>query len=151
MQAADDAVEVEPGLFLGTRFSALLGALRERGITAVVNYAGELYALRQTYPADGEIETLQHWWEDLEHDILFPALADGYAFIRRNLDAGNRVLVHCAQGISRSPCQVLYYLMRTRHWTYDRALTHLAARVPRARPNPAYARQLAQYASESEW
>ncbi|KIY49054.1 phosphatases II, partial [Fistulina hepatica ATCC 64428] len=55
------------------------------------------------------------------------------------------VLVHCAQGISRSVSAVAAYLMKTFGWTPLSALSFIRARRPDANPNFGFVQQLWEY------
>eukprot|EP00045_Choanoeca_perplexa_P002279 m.23762 g.23762 ORF g.23762 m.23762 type:complete len:215 (-) comp11425_c0_seq2:418-1062(-) len=55
---------------------------------------------------------------------------------------GHNVLVHCAQGKSRSSSVLLYYCMTHAKLDYDTALRLIQSFRPMASPNPGFERQL---------
>lgn len=55
-----------------------------------------------------------------------------------------RVLVHCAMGISRSAAVVIAYLMKQHRWDYDTAKEYVQAKRPIICPNPRFAHELRQ-------
>jgi len=73
---------------------------------------------------------------------LFP---ESTAFIRAALDAGGRVLVHCGDGISRSPAIVTAYVMAAFNLTQDQAFSYVQARRFCVSPNANFANQLSAY------
>lgn len=66
------------------------------------------------------------------------------AFIRDAQHHGS-VLVHCAQGVSRSASVVIAYLIRERGMTFSEALSHSQKVRPVVKPNDAFVRQLRAY------
>ncbi|THH09107.1 hypothetical protein EW145_g2239, partial [Phellinidium pouzarii] len=75
-------------------------------------------------------------------DLLAPHLDGAVCFIRERLNSGENVLVHCQQGISRSPAIVLAYLMRDRALSYDAALQIVKARRKCIKPNEGFEKTL---------
>ncbi|KAJ7474962.1 protein-tyrosine phosphatase-like protein [Mycena latifolia] len=66
----------------------------------------------------------------------------GSVDLRPHLEAprGEGVLVHCQQGVSRSPSIVIAYLIRNHAMSYDAALAFVKRKHACARPNPGFAR-----------
>ncbi|MCW2318634.1 histidinol-phosphate aminotransferase [Rhodoblastus acidophilus] len=58
-------------------------------------------------------------------------------FIKTNVDAGRRVLMHCFAGISRSPALATCYLHEYLGLSIDEALAQVKAGRPQADPHPA--------------
>lgn len=56
-----------------------------------------------------------------------------------------RILVHCAQGISRSATLVIMYLMRTNDLTYEQALELVQKHRDVVQPNPGFVAQLKEF------
>jgi protein-tyrosine phosphatase len=69
--------------------------------------------------------------------ILYPCLE----FIHNARTNGGCVLVHCLEGVSRSVCVVLAYLVKKEGWVPEVALEHLAKCRPNMDPFPLYLRQ----------
>ncbi|KAF8961550.1 protein-tyrosine phosphatase-like protein [Flammula alnicola] len=78
-----------------------------------------------------------------------PYLEGVCAHIDRALRAGRSVLVHCQQGVSRSPAIVIAYLIRNHGMSYDAA--HALVRRKRAciRPNSGFVRALQEWEAVS--
>lgn len=66
-------------------------------------------------------------------------------FIDAALQQGGRVLVHCGDGISRSPALIIAYLMMTFNVTHEEAFLHVQARRFCASPNLSFQRQIEAY------
>jgi len=60
------------------------------------------------------------------------------------------VLVHCAQGASRSPTVVCAYLMLKHRWDMQRAYAHVQKARPIVRINPGFKAQLQRFQKEQE-
>lgn len=60
---------------------------------------------------------------------------------RAHLDAGERVLVHCSAGASRSVAVAATVLALRRDWAVERALSAVAERRAEADPHPALRRR----------
>eukprot|EP01116_Phalansterium_solitarium_P012002 TRINITY_DN27928_c0_g1_i1.p2 TRINITY_DN27928_c0_g1~~TRINITY_DN27928_c0_g1_i1.p2 ORF type:complete len:202 (-),score=69.31 TRINITY_DN27928_c0_g1_i1:139-744(-) len=68
-----------------------------------------------------------------------------FEFIEQARAKNERVLVHCAQGISRSPTVVIAYLMRQNKWDYFTARRFVRQQRPIVYPNLGFVRQLKEY------
>jgi hypothetical protein len=75
------------------------------------------------------------------YDIRAAACA-ALRFIREGVDAGERVLVHCHAGVSRSATVVLLYLMVYHGLGLDEALALLRKARPIVNPNAGFMRHL---------
>lgn len=69
---------------------------------------------------------------------ITPYFQEAYDFI----DEGERVLVHCAAGMSRSASMVIAYLMLKNCWEFRRSYEYVKKRRPIVRPNPGFVAQL---------
>lgn len=59
-------------------------------------------------------------------------------YIEQTLNNGSNVLVHCHQGVSRSPSIVIAYLIRHHNMTFDDARALVKKRRPCIDPNPGF-------------
>lgn len=69
---------------------------------------------------------------------ITPYFQEAFDFI----DSGDRVLVHCAAGMSRSASMVIAYLMMKNFWEFKRAYETVKKKRPIIRPNPGFVTQL---------
>lgn len=68
-----------------------------------------------------------------------------YDFIHHILESGDKVLVHCVAGVSRSATIVTAYLMRLNDMRYKEALAMLKRVRPFVTPNQGFIDQLRLY------
>lgn len=97
--------------------------------------------------------------DDEEADLLLH-LPQAIAFINKGLFDGEpssskkhsaNVLVHCAQGQSRSVAVVTAFLCKTYNLSYEQSLHAIKRKVSFAEPNPGFEKQVRQFiAQESE-
>ncbi|CAD8175336.1 unnamed protein product [Paramecium octaurelia] len=114
---------IENQLYLGNSNHANnLKALNLLGITHVVNCAREI----PNYFSDvlQENKKFLKYFQvpvlDLEEEPISDHFDEAYIFINEALsNQHNKVLVHCAQGKSRSATIVIMFLMRNKQWTFD--------------------------------
>jgi len=89
--------------------------------------------------------------EDFPFAELAAHLPSTTAFIRDALRSSPeaRVLVHCAEGISRSVSVVAAFLMAQYGWSPDDAVAYVKSKRIVANPNVGFVQQLHEYARES--
>ena len=142
--------EVDEFLFVGSyRQAQNAKVLRELGITAVLCVKDSC-----RYPETGSALAYKHvpLCDFGKQDICGGAGGDAAselsplqvcaAFIARNRAAKRATLVHCSQGLNRSPTVAIGVLMLARRWTLARAFAHVLERCPAASPHERYFAQL---------
>ncbi|TRY78194.1 hypothetical protein TCAL_06766 [Tigriopus californicus] len=136
--------QIAENLFLGDKKAAtdleLIGRLK---LTHIVT--AELiplpHSVSSTFP---HLAILHVAFPDVPEADLLTHLEQTTHFIREGVEYG-AVLVHCYHGVSRSAAIVAAFLMRTRHWTLDKALALIRRARPAIGPNDGFLRQLALY------
>jgi len=85
--------------------------------------------------------------EDQESEMICYHFNKAFRFMDMAVAEGpdTRILVHCAQGISRSATLVIMYLMRTGDLTYEQALALVQKHRDIVQPNPGFVSQLKEF------
>lgn len=136
--------EVIPGLFIGSYSDANESVFRELHINSVVNLVS---GFRFKFEEDCKNDNIITNRLDLSVlDSPFYNIAqhfdETFDFIESNLQRGNRVLVYCHAGISRSATIVAMYLQRAYGWNTTKTLFYLRSVRPIVLPNEGFIRQL---------
>jgi protein-tyrosine phosphatase len=134
--------QILPYLYLGCRkVAACLPSLRASGIGNVLNVTS---SVPNKFAAAG-LNYKQIAVED-SHDVnMILHLPEAFAFIERARLSGERVLVHCHAGMSRSVTVILAYLMKFGNHTLDSAYEHVKQIKPDISPNFSFMGQLLEY------
>jgi dual specificity MAP kinase phosphatase len=61
------------------------------------------------------------------------------------IEEAERVFVHCAAGVNRSPAIVIAYLMKKNLWTYEESFAFVKARRAKANKQSNFMKQLLEY------
>eukprot|EP00051_Salpingoeca_urceolata_P029778 m.490974 g.490974 ORF g.490974 m.490974 type:complete len:242 (+) comp28977_c0_seq1:128-853(+) len=130
--------------------------LDEHNITHVVNTAKGLDMFGPRYTkavqdAKGRgIAFLELDWVDAEYQKIDGRIGEAVKFVHGGLCTNNGVLVHCAQGKSRSSCVVLAYLLASSGGkrSVAAALEELQEKRPMAQPNASFMSQLCELAQD---
>jgi protein-tyrosine phosphatase len=95
------------------------------------------------YPVNDSTEELVRKW--LVSSYNMPIIELAYHFINHAVEQGEKVLVHCMAGRSRSVSVVMYYLMRKHNIDSKEAYLLIRAKRQQASPNSAFMDQLRYY------
>jgi protein-tyrosine phosphatase len=126
-------------LYLGDEPDAFSLAFMKERPTAVINCAKELDKSPHC------VAYLHIRLDDENEERLAPHLTRANEFIDDHLANGNRVLVHCYAGVSRSASIVIGYLMYSRGMTFDVARAYVKSKRKTIKPNLGFVRQLHAY------
>nr|QBK85878.1 MAG: dual specificity phosphatase [Marseillevirus LCMAC101] len=130
--------QVTPQIWIGGFLSARNGRwLQDRGVTHIVNASKEL---PDYFPQNFKYLRLD--LNDSSDQDLTKALSNSYRFMKKAIDEGGVVFVHCFAGISRSSSQIIHYLMMDRVMSFERALDYVSRKHPRTNPNDGFRNQL---------
>lgn len=128
--------EVADGLFVGTATDATDEALlRTHDIDIVVS-------LTHASPATGPVTRIDVPMMDGPKNS-YDTFADAVRTVVSQRDSGQRVLVHCAAGASRSPAVAAAVLTHTTGRSLGEAFTEIRDRRPETDPHDALIRQAA--------
>ncbi|CAG9329035.1 unnamed protein product [Blepharisma stoltei] len=140
----EDIHEIENGLYLGSQIAAenleLLQSLGIKNIVQVLEYQSDI-----TFPG-----ITYHFVQinDLESENMIPLLPEALKFISSSLLSGQKVLVHCAAGRSRSATIVIAYIMAKHRLNFEQAHNLVQSRRLCIYPNFGFRRQLKQVGSD---
>ena len=144
------------GLYLGS-FRATFGqqVLTKHKVTLVVNTAKGLATFWPAYKRTEErnkkngIEYCHIPWVDSDTQVLEKRdLNCAIQRIHQHRLRGNGVVVHCAQGKSRSSTLVIAYLCSIFKWSVDKSLEWVKSKRLMAQPNKGFISQLLEFEKE---
>lgn len=133
----DIPTRVMTGLYLGSacsRHPAILDRYKIK-IVITANKESKIYT-------DKNRKYVKYNLRDISTQSLQSALKSSYKIIHDAIKNGERVLVHCAMGISRSASIVIYYVMKSKNTSYDKALLFVRNKRKIVNPNSGFERQL---------
>lgn len=136
---------VTPQLYVGGQFNARGWRwLAAHGLTADVNMRSEFDDAAHGIAPDAYL-----WLPT--HDDHAPTLAQlrtGVAFIRRGIEQGGKVYVHCGSGVGRAPTMAAAYLVST-GLSVDQAWALIRKTRPFIKPTRPQLAALEQFAAET--
>jgi len=135
---------VTPQLYVGGQMNARGWQwLAARGLTADLNLRSEFD------DAAHGIAPQSYLWlpTDDDHAPAMEQLQAGADFIRRNIEGGGKVYVHCAGGVGRAPTMAAAYLIST-GLGVDGAWALIRATRPFVTPTPPQLAALEQFAAD---
>ncbi len=83
--------------------------------------------------------------DDSESSDLYSHLQKVTTFIHDSIENGDKVLVHCQAGISRSATVVIAYIMRSKRYSLQDAFNFVKRKRSIIFPNAGFRQQLAQF------
>ena len=119
-----ESTQIINNLHLGSSFNAYsISELTNKKINVVINVTEEidnfhddnLYMIYYRFPI-----------KDDDNDDISEILEQTYDIIDDHLSKGDRVLIHCFMGASRSAAVIIYYLMRKYNIIYEQALEYVS-------------------------
>ena len=135
----DGIVQVTEGLFVsGVKSANNLGVLRRKGIDLIVNLVSRFQ--ENEFPE--EFEYLSYDLRDSAYSDIIAELHELADKLNDRIQRGDKVLVHCKKGISRSPSVAIAYLIKHKGMDFDSALALLQAKSERVFPNAGFLIQL---------
>ena len=133
-------LEVTDNLFLSDKNTLKdISEVDKHGVSLVVSVAGG----RLQLPAG--VEHVKLHVKDDNKDSLLHQLDEVVQLIHHHVSRGDKVVVHCQAGLSRSPAVIMAYLVRFRRLTVEEALAEVRKVRPRARPRERLLEDLQKY------
>jgi len=145
MTSVPDAHEIVPGIWLGNkRASENAKWMKEEEITVVFNATKDLpfsTTIKKQYriPVDDnlqseEIRNMTLWSQEAVYKVM------------QEHNQGNNILIHCAAGMQRSAAIMAMYLIATRGYGEQQAITHVQGIRPIAfRPQANFRESIAEF------
>ena len=138
---------IAPGLWLGNLVDATsLATIRALGITAIVNVCEETFA---PFARASSIRWLHFPLEDVSSQSLAETVVPATDALRELLAAGERVLLHCVVGKSRSVAIALAYFLLNDAEPLASSFARLQAVRPFVSPNSGFQTQLSALEMET--
>lgn len=137
--------KVVDGLYIGDFASACnLEKLQQLGITHVVTV---LSGVSEMYPNHLIYKTLDICDRDWDSHRIYESFDMTNTFIKKAINDGGRVYVHCMCGVSRSATIVAAYLIKEYNMDSVSAVAFIKERRACINPIPAFRKKLKNYVS----
>ena len=132
----DPYTEIIDNIYIGDyRIASNLEELNKVGFKHILNCT---YELVSEFP--GTFDYLNINIKDNIYEDLSKAFVESYEFLKKN--KGEKTLVHCIGGFSRSVALVMYYLMKEYGYTYNYSYNYIAQKRKEIDPNTGFRKQL---------
>lgn len=136
-----EADEIMDSIYLGSINSAYdLDQLKKLGITHILSVISGFEA-----PFPNNFKYLIINALDTENTNLFNIFNETNEFIDNAIDYGNKVLIHCKAGRSRSVCILAAYLINKYGMDVDNVLQFIKSKRNIIEPNAGFIKQLNKY------
>ena len=134
--------EIIENIYVGNYAFALnKKLLNEKKITHILNCG---FALKNFYEKENLFKYLYIPLHDSKTQILEPYLNGANDFIEEGSKYGNKILIHCGEGVSRSAAICLMYLIIKKGYTFSQAKELYMKKRPGCSPNVGFVSQLKQ-------
>ncbi|KAL9643250.1 hypothetical protein ABK040_014707 [Willaertia magna] len=134
-----NATPITDNIWLGDIHDAYnIPALQENKITHIITCIKDMEPF---YPNDFNYLNL-HLYDTIDETLTFE---ETFKFIDDNVNKGNRILIHCMKGRSRSASLLISYLMKKNNWSYETALQFVKEKRTIVQPNDGFVKQLLIY------
>lgn len=150
--------QIIPGLYVGSRLAAKNLDWINGHVTAILNVSQEVKNYfegrfvshvhpNQTLPSD--VPVLLNYkritCQDATDQNLVQFFEESLSFIEEIINQNGAVLVHCREGLSRSPSTIIAFLMKKCEWSLEKAYHHVLDCNRKLRINDGFKRQLMDY------
>lgn len=147
-------IEIIPNLYLGNWNNANnLHELIYTKIDIIINVA---YELPNAFP--NKFTYLKVMWDDCNNENILLDLDNLTNFIQQHIGK-SKILIHCQQGMSRSPSLIIAYLIRFLGYDYYTALDYIRIKKPNiewsdgsieylVKPNDGFKQQLINFSEK---
>ena len=136
------ANEILPNIYVGNHASALSKKfLISNNITYILNCGINLLNL---FEKENNYKYLKIPLYDFEYQDLEDYVNKTNKFIEEGSSKGNKILIHCGEGVSRSVAICLMYMIIVQKYTFSEALKIMNQKRPCSKPNKGFIRQLKQ-------
>ena len=138
--------EIIDNIYVGNyRFALDAELLIKEGITYILNCAN---GLKNFYENDNIFKYLYFPLYDSESQKLDKYLEETNKFIKEGSENGNKILIHCGAGVSRSPTLCLMYMIIEKNYKYSDAYVLMKQRRKCVIPNMGFRKLLEQKSYE---
>jgi protein-tyrosine phosphatase len=142
--------QVDEMVFISGKFGAThIPSLILRGITSVINMCAEFETHKEL--EDTEIHQRRFPLYDDKRENLEVQLEGVLVHLFKELQNGNKVLVNCRMGYSRSGSIIVVYLMLTQHLSFKDALSMARQYRPVINPNEGFVKQIEEFSKKAEF
>lgn len=133
---------IVPGIILGSFEESFdRDTLTKYQVTHVLNVASECNILQRVDLIYAKFPIADDCYESNIINIIDPCMN----FIQHCHQSNGCVFIHCLEGVSRSACIVLYYLIMHLRWDPNATIVHLKKCRPIVDPFPRYLEQTMSY------
>lgn len=120
--------EIIPNLFLGSSFNAYnKNELNKKQINIILNVTDEI---SNFYETENKLTYYKFPIKDNNNDDISSILNETYNIIENHISNGDKILIHCYMGASRSASVVIHYIMKKYGLSYETTLRLIKNKRP---------------------